>query len=129
GELLVGLRALEKMTRRELDDAEVATLLARRLDVFGRFYMHTDADASNAMVAALRQDPRFDAAIDNAHEPLAWRRFIDAPPRELRGPLIDRFLEPNHVGCGHLRLQLTRAKEFGSREGLVQAVLRCLHQK
>src|SRR4029079_9468847 len=35
GELLIGLRALERAMYRDLTDAEVSTLLSRRLDVFG----------------------------------------------------------------------------------------------
>src|SRR6185369_4096093 len=60
GELLVGLRALETLMRRELSDAEVDTLMARRNDVFGRFYMHTDIDSANTAIKAIRADQRFD---------------------------------------------------------------------
>lgn len=129
GELLVGLRALEKMMRRDLTDGEVATLLARRLDVFGRFYMHTDVTASNTAMDALRADPRFYGALGEMTEALEWRRFWASPPRELRAPLLDHALHPDHIGCGHLRLALTRAKEYDTREALVRAVLRSFHEK
>lgn len=129
GELLVGLRALEKMMRRDLSDAEVSTLLARRLDVFGRFYMHTDVTASNNAVDALRSDPRFDAALSNVDEALEWRKFWASPPRHVREALLEHALDPNHIGCGHLRLELTRSKDYDTREGLVRAVLRSFHEK
>lgn len=129
GELLVGLRALEKMTRRELTDGEVATILARRLDVFGRFYMHTDVGAMNTATEALRADRRFSDALRGVSDPLEWRRFWASPPRGLRGALLDHSLQPDHIGCGHLRLSLTRAREYGTREGLVRAVLRAFHER
>lgn len=129
GELLVGLRALEKLTRNELSDEVVMTLLARRLDVFGRFYMHTDVAASNAAIKSLRSDPRFQGALDGVNEALEWRRFWASPPRELRAALIDHALDPKHVGCGHLRLQLMRPKELDTRESLVRAVLRGFHER
>ncbi|MCW5834018.1 MAG: rhodanese-like domain-containing protein [Labilithrix sp.] len=109
GELIVGLGALEKLLRRDLSEPEVATLLARRLDVFGRFYMHTDVDASNAAIAAMRADPRFDGHLSNVNGALEWRRFLASPPREVQAALLEHSLEPSHVGCGHLRLALTRS--------------------
>ncbi|MBX3224037.1 MAG: rhodanese-like domain-containing protein [Labilithrix sp.] len=129
GELLVGLRALEKMLRRDLSEAEVGTLLARRLDVFGRFYMHTDVDASNVAIKAMRADPRFEGFLSDVNEALEWRRFLASPPREVRTALLEHSLEPSHIGCGHLRLALTRSKEYDTREALVAAVLRSFHQK
>lgn len=129
GELLIGLRALEKMRGRDLTDAEVATLLARRLDVFGRFYMHTDEDASNAKLAALRADPRFAGHLDGVSGTLEWRAFLAAPPRALQGALLEHVLQPKHIGCGHLRLALTRSREYDTREGLVAALLRSFHER
>ncbi|MBX3258919.1 MAG: rhodanese-like domain-containing protein [Labilithrix sp.] len=128
GELIVGLGALEKLLRRDLSEPEVATLLARRLDVFGRFYMHTDVDASNAAIAAMRADPRFDGHLSNVNGALEWRRFLASPPREVQAALLEHSLEPSHVGCGHLRLALTRSKEYDTREGLVGAVLKSFHE-
>ncbi len=124
GELLVGLRALEKMLYRELGDAEVATLLARRLDVLGRFYMHTDVTAANASIEAMRADARFDGHLEGVDETLAWRRFLASPPVAVREALLEHSLHPKHVGCGHLRLSLTSAKAYETREGLVASVLR-----
>ncbi len=129
GEFLVGLRAIERMMRRELTDAEVYTLLERRLDVFGRFYMHTDVPSSNGAIAAMREDPRFADRLGDLNDALEWRRFWAAPPPELRSALLDYALDPQHIGCGHLRLELTRAKEYGTRESLVRAVLSSFHQK
>jgi rhodanese-related sulfurtransferase len=129
GELLVGLRALERMTYRELSDEAVATLLARRLDVFGRFYMHTDVDASNALIKDLRGDSRFDDVLATTRDPLEWRRFLASPPKTLAAPLLEHGLRPEHIGCGHLRLALTRSREYGTREGLINALLRAFHLK
>src|SRR5262245_2480545 len=89
GELLVALRALERLTRRELSEADVDTLMARRLDVFGRFYMHTDVNAVNATIKVLREDARFDDALRAVDDALEWRRFLASPPRELRPALVE----------------------------------------
>jgi rhodanese-related sulfurtransferase len=129
GELLVGLRALEKSLHRELSDAEVATLLARRLDAFGRFYMHTDVDASDLAVKAMGADPRFAGHLAGIHDALEWRRFLASPPRVVRDALLEQSLEPAHIGCGHLRLSLTESKAYDTREGLVASLLRSFHRK
>ena len=128
GELLVGLRALETLTRRPLRDDEITTLLARRNDAFGRFYMHTDVAASNAAASALRADPRFSEAIAGVSKGIEWRRFWASPPPALRPALLEHALAPAHVGCGHLRLELTQPEAYGTREQLVRAVLRCFHE-
>lgn len=127
GELLVGLRALEKMMGRELTDAEVSTLLARRLDAFGRFYMHTDVDAANTAFRAMRNDPRFTPHLTSVSSPLEWRRFLAMPPKEIRAAVLENVFEPAHIGCGHLRLALTRPKDYDTRESLVAAMLRAFH--
>lgn len=129
GEMLVGLRALEKMLHRELSETEVGTLLARRLDVFGRFYMHTDLDASNASIAAMRADPRFAGLLDGVSDTLEWRKFLASPPRAIQDALLEHSLHPMHIGCGHLRLSLTQARAYDTREGLVASLLRCFQRK
>lgn len=129
GEMLIGLRALEKTMHRDLSAAEVAELLRRRLDVFGRFYMHTDINAGNETARSLRADKRFDGALVNVRETLDWRSFLAAPPAELRGALADHLLDPKHIGCGHLRLALTNAAEYDLREPLVAALLRSFHEE
>lgn len=127
GEFLVGLRALETLLRRELNDAEVATLLARRNDAFGRFYMHTDLHAANATISALRADPRLTAAVKAVPDDQEWRAFERKVPAALRPALLEHILEPAHIGCGHLRNELTNPKEYATREGLVRGVLRAVH--
>lgn len=127
GEFLVGLRALETLLGRELGEADVATLLARRNDAFGRFYMHTDAAAASATVESLRADRRFDELMRGALDADDWRAFERSVPVDLRGALLEHALEPKHIGCGHLRLALTQPRAYGTREGLVRSVLRSVH--
>jgi hypothetical protein len=126
GEMLVALRSLERLIRRDLTDSEISTLIARRLDVFGRFYMHTDIQASNAVITSLRKDSRFDNALSNINEALDWRRFWAGPPPAVRAALLEHALVPGHIGCGHIRLELTRPTEYETREALDQNVLRTI---
>lgn len=129
GEMLIGLRAIEKTIHRDLTDAEVQTLLMRRLDVFGRFYMHTDIVAGNATAKSLRADGRFTEALANVNETLEWRKFLASPPASLRDALAEHLCEPSHIGCGHLRLALTKSEEYDLRGPLVSSLLKGFHQK
>lgn len=124
GELLLALIALENLMNRPLDSATIDTLLARRVDAFGRFYMHTDVQSANTLIEALRADPRFDDALSNVSGTLEWRRFLTQPPRELHPALLEHTVEPAHIGCGHIRLMLNRAADYGVRRKLVVDFLR-----
>ncbi len=124
GELLLVLAAFERVGKIQLDDAALRALLLRRLDAFGRLYLHTDIGAQNRLIGSFRSDRRLDAALANVFETLQWRRFLASPPEELRDLLLDHMIRPEHLGCGHLRLSLVNARDYGVRPELVESFLR-----
>ncbi|MDP2342601.1 MAG: rhodanese-like domain-containing protein [Deltaproteobacteria bacterium] len=125
GEFLLALAALERVTGKTLGDVEIGKLLRRRLDTFGRFYMHTDVTAGNKLIARLRADRRFDAPLAEISEAHHWRAFLTHPPPSLRPALLDVLMsDANHFGCGHVRLSINHAEEYGSRELLIETFLR-----
>lgn len=123
GEFVLALGALERLLGRALSDGAIDTLLGRRIEAFGRFAFHTDVGAGNRMIAAIRKDPRTAPAVAGITEYVAFRRFFANPPREIRGALSEIMVQPDHVGCGHLKLTIQRAEEWGVRDGLTQRVL------
>lgn len=125
GEFLLALSALERVTGKPLSDVHVGKLLRRRLDTFGRFYVHTDLTAGNATVKALRNDPRFTDVLQNVWHTHEWRRLLTSPPAALRPALVEIMVsDPAHIGCGHLRLQWQHAAEYGTRDLLVESFFR-----
>ncbi len=124
GEFVLALAAVEALIGRALSQAEVQTLLRRRLDTFGHFAFHTDTHAGNRLIAAIRSDARTKDAVAGMTDPLAFRRFFAAPPVEIRDALAELLVMPEHTGCGHLRLTMQHVEQWGVRDGLVQAVLR-----
>jgi rhodanese-related sulfurtransferase len=124
GEFMVGLAALERVVGRALTRATVTKLLRRRLDTFGRFYMHTDLNAGNAFIKSLRDDHRLTAAIGTTFEALEWRRWLAEPPVEARPVILEHFCQPGHIGCGHLRLMLQNPEQYEVRSPLVLDFLR-----
>jgi rhodanese-related sulfurtransferase len=119
GEFLLALDALERVTGRALDTKAIDTLLARRVDAFGRFYIHTDVAAANALIRSLRTDRRFDAAVTGINETLQWREFLTHPPVDVRDELMDHMTNPDHLGCGHIRLMRQRPDDYGMRPALI----------
>lgn len=125
GEFLLALAALERVTGKELSEVAIAKLLRRRLDVFGRFYLHTDLTAGNAYVKALRADRRFESLLADVWHTHQWRKMLTNPPQELRPAMLDLMLSsPAHIGCGHVRLSIQNAETYGTRALLVETFLR-----
>jgi rhodanese-related sulfurtransferase len=124
GEFLLALGALERITRRPIDEPTLRTLLLRRLDAFGRFYFHTDVAAGDALIASMRTDHRLDAALATVYEALEWRRFMSSPPEDVREIVLEHAIIPDHIGCGHLRLALQNPDRYGIRPALIQSFLR-----
>lgn len=124
GELVLAFGALEKLTGEALSRDDIAVLLRRRVEAFGRFAFHTDTHAGDRMIAAIRADPRTAPAVAGISDPLTFRKFFSGPPEEIREALTEIMGRPEHVGCGHLRLSLQFPERWGIRAGLTNDVLR-----
>jgi len=131
GELLLALATLEELAGRELSEGEVIEMFEAYVEGFGRFYMHTDDHALEALADALSADSRFRTAHPDPElrtvEPhtLAWAEaLVRRPPLALRDALLERLVEAEHIGCGHLRLVTLHPDEYGVRPGLTRLFLR-----
>ncbi|NPC68864.1 rhodanese-like domain-containing protein [Corallococcus exiguus] len=128
GEFLLALAAVENVTGARFDDATVEELLFQELEVFGRFYMHTDTLAWGKLVAALAADQRLSSQrLPTRDDEAGWHAFVDHPPVDARPVVMEQLLEPAHMGCGHLKLMLTRPQDYGVRPDLVRSFLRAFH--
>lgn len=126
GEFLLALGAVERVTGRPLPDAALPGLLARYVEAFGHFYLHSDVGALNRYIARMRADPRIPEAALPARTdpPQAWRRFTAGPPEAVRPFVLEHLVHPDSVGCGHLKFMLTKSEAYGVRAGLVEGFLR-----
>lgn len=129
GEFALALAATEHVTARAIDADKVMELLARRIAVFGHFYVHTDIHASNQLIKAMRADPRLEGALSKVYEPLEWRRFFAGPPEEVRDLVLEHAVVPGHLGCGHLRHMANDPAAYGVRDGLVRDVVRGVYTR
>jgi rhodanese-related sulfurtransferase len=128
GELLLGLAALERVTGTKLSAVQVQALFERRLQTFGRFYLHGDIHAANALIDSMRTDHRLDAVIDSVRDSQAWRAFFTSPPAHVREAILEHMLDPKHVGCGHMRLAMLSPDVYGARRALVDTLMRCFYR-
>ena len=130
GELLLALSTLETLTERPLERGDVERLFAAYVEGFGRFYLHTDDHALEALAAHLVADPRFAEAHPEpersraAPGTAAWAEaLVRRPPQPLRAALLDALAVADHIGCGHLRLVTQHPDEYGVRPGLTRLFL------
>lgn len=123
GELLLGLASIEHVTGEKLTPLQIRTILGRRLETLGRFYLHGDVTAGNALIASMRNDRRLDSALSQISESMQWRRFFASPPVHVREVVLEHALVPAHIGCGHLRLMATKPDVYGARPELVFGLL------
>lgn len=128
GELLLGLASVERVTGRALDDRDVLRVLERQIDTFGRFYMHSDTGAMNRLILDhLRKDDRIAPFITSVDQPEEWRAWQMNPPPALRAALLEHLVQPDVMGCGHLKFAMTDEASYGVRPGLATAFLRAFH--
>lgn len=128
GEIVLALSAAENVRDRPLGDAEVEQVLVDHVDTFGRFYMHTDTTAMNRMIVeGYRKDPRIAPHLDGVFDATTWRAWHLRTPHAVREAVLEHLVKPENLGCGHLRLAMTRP-EYRVRPELMVALLRAFHR-
>jgi rhodanese-related sulfurtransferase len=123
GEMLLTCAAIETLTGKRITRDKLEVLFAHTLDAFGAFYMHTDWDSLDLIIASLAKDKRLDATLASVTDPIAWRRFFASPPVGVRDIVLEHVLQPEHVGCGHIRQMWTNGELYGARPDLVRDFL------
>lgn len=128
GELVLALAAAEQLRPEPFTRDEIRRALIAHIDAFGRFYMHSDIKAMNRLIIdGYRKDPRITPFIEHVFQPEEWRVFHQKVPEGAREAVLEHLLDPNHMGCGHLKLAMTDAR-YGVREGLIRDLLRVFHE-
>lgn len=127
GELVLGLAAAERVAGSKMDLARVPEVTRAFADTFGGIYLHTDNQALNHLVRALKTDRRLEGAVSDLRTIDDWEGFLRRPPEALRSALIEHLMQPDHVGCGHLKLALLNADIYGVRPELIQSFFRAFY--
>jgi len=123
GEFALAIAAYERATGQVLEQDRIDALLRAWIDTFGRFYLHSDTTTINGLIGRLRADERLTKTLEPLREPMHWRNFLRGPPPEVRAPMLEHYVKPDAMGCGHLRLMTLHPERYSVRPGLVPQVL------
>lgn len=119
GEFIIGLATAEKLCNKQFSKAEISTLMQRLLNNFGRFYMHTDTQSLDLMAEKMRSDPELLKPFATLTNVLAFRAFMRSPPQQYRAAIMTHQLNPDHIGCGHIRRMVKFSVKYDVRQELV----------
>lgn len=128
GELLLLLAAAEGQGQ-AIDAEQVPALISDWIAEFGGFYMHTDVEALAALGRSLAADPRFEAELAEFVDESGELDLVDleawlrSPPEAIHEPLLAHLVDPDAVGCGHLRSMLRAPDDYAVRPALAGAVI------
>ncbi|MFO7564204.1 MAG: hypothetical protein R6X02_16275 [Enhygromyxa sp.] len=129
GELLLLLAAAEAEGL-SIDPEAVPELIEAWIGEFGGFYLHTDDHALAELGRTLAADPRFAAELVELDGDLArLEAWLRSPPPELHEPLLAHLVDPDAVGCGHLRSILRSPADYGVRPALAGAVIMSFYRR
>jgi rhodanese-related sulfurtransferase len=120
GELVLALAAYEQLMGVQLGMNAVLALMEGYADTFGRVYYHNDTNTVQALIPKLRADERLTEILAPVNTPLEWRTFLRKPPLAAQEPLLEHYLKPESVGCGHLRNMMLHGDEYRTRPELVR---------
>lgn len=119
GEFVLMIQAAENTSGNVLSEVEIADFFKQYVEKFGKFYMHSDDHAVHHIQHALEHDERFDG-VDLA---AAIQKGLPENP-EMQAALLEQLSTPDNMGCGHLKLMIKAAENYGVRDGVVQAMVR-----
>lgn len=138
GEMVLILSTYEHLIGYDLTLPQVRYLFHHRLDTFGRFYLHTDeTNAKNAMDYIKNQIIKDQEVVDEIeaelleHQTLPenWlREFIHLTPIACRDAIMNYLINPECVGCGHLKLMMTKGEQYKVRPTLIKHLLRAFYE-
>jgi rhodanese-related sulfurtransferase len=127
GEFVLALASIERVRGALLTAEEVHRLLERYLDVFGRFYMHTDTHATEHLIESLNADEQLATSMTSVKNLEAWHQWLDNPPLEQREALLTHLCAVPHMGCGHLKFVMSDEEHYSVRPELTEHFLRAFH--
>ncbi len=127
GELVLLLSAFEDYAGRAFSQPVVLAILEAYMDAEGQFYLHTDRSALERLDSTLR-DGASQAWEDARARGTAIEDWVANPPFGSRPLLLQYLIDPDFVGCGHLKTLLQYPEEAGVRRGLVESVIQAFLQ-
>lgn len=137
GRMAEAVHAVGAEKEAKLSPRDFTSLIAYSVENNGTFYMHTDEGAVNKLAEAMKQDQlimkmfpgleNFLGSPESAYELVMNPSFYQGEG-DLRVTLLTYLLDPNFMGCGHLKKMFENAKEYGVSEKALRSLTRSFYQ-
>ncbi len=124
GELVLLLSAVEHVRGAILTDTEIYEAVDHVLRWHLRFYMHTDEESLTNLANALNADPSF----DNDFDLQKVTTFVLQCPPSAQNAMLIQLTNPDHIGCGFIKLMLQDPQGYRVRKGLVVDAVRSYYR-
>lgn len=123
GLIVTILSVAEKIRGRIFSRDEVDQIFASYCKTFGKFYMHTDQHGLEKLQKLVAKEKLFadkkvsEMSIDE------FEALVRKANKAQQEVLLKHLIKPETMGCGHLRLALQNALQYGVREELIEALV------
>lgn len=109
--------------QKPLEQTEFQMMMEWYLDRFGKFYLHTDKHGIHALEKSLNNDKKIVQVRGEFHSLEEVERFVAAPQADLQIRLLGHLLNPDDMGCGHLKQMLTDPSAYGVSRKVISGLM------
>jgi len=127
GEFILMLAAAETVTGSKIRSAEIFPILEKYLKLSGAFYMHTDTHGLKNLKKELKSNPLFAKYKNVSIKQI--EKLIRKPAKKYQASLVEYLIQPQNIGCGHLKLVLLNPQEYTIRPELIKTCIRAFYNK
>lgn len=115
--------AVGAVAGRHFNPGEILKIFDWYLSHFGRFYMHTDEHAMHHLAEFLNEGYGAKRMGGKKfHTPAEMYNFVTNPDPRLQVFLSRYLLDPRFVGCGHMKLMMTKPEQYGMSEKVLRSL-------
>lgn len=115
--------AVGAVAGRHFNPGEILKIFDWYLSHVGRFYMHTDEHAMHHLAEFLNEGYGAKRMGGKKfHTPAEMYNFVTNPDPRLQVFLSRYLLDPRFVGCGHMKLMMTKPEQYGMSEKVLRSL-------
>lgn len=115
--------AVGAVAGRHFNPGEILKVFDWYLSHIGRFYMHTDEHAMHHLAEFLNEGYGVKRMGGKKfHTPAEMYNFVTNPDPRLQVFLSRYLLDPRFVGCGHMKLMMTKPEQYGMSEKVLRSL-------
>ncbi len=115
--------AVGEVAGRHFNPGEILKVFDWYLSHVGQFYMHTDEHAMHHLAEFLNEGYGAKRTFGKKfHTPAEMYNYVINPDPRLQVFLSRYLLDPRFVGCGHMKLMMTKPHQYGMSEKVLRSL-------